>query len=346
MIEDRHGDETGRIAALRRYEVMDVHDQSLFAPITELVRLTLDVPVSAVVLIDRDRQAVKSPQGFGLEEAPAGIALAAYAIRQAAPLAVGDLRADRRFAGCETVTGRMAIRSAIAAPLTTPDGYNIGTLCAMDRRPRRFVATQRAIIEQLGRLVIDQLELRQIARTDPLTGALTRRGFLTQIERDLARARRYARPSALLLIDVDHFERINAALGQGAGDALLARLAAGWRGSLRQSDVIGRMGGDEFAVLLPETGGAAAMECAERLRRLASEIAVPDPDGEEPVTVSCGVAGLSEGIVTAQQWLAEADIALYEAKVFGRNRSALARPERYRSIGPETESRPEVERLN
>src|SRR5919106_4100001 len=133
------------------------------------------------------------------------------------------------------------------------------------------LATGSAIVVRLLSERVERLlaELRLAAATDPLTGLLNRRAFADRCRDELARARRTGEAFATLLIDVDHFKQINDRDGHAAGDEALVGLAAALTGELREIDTVARIGGDEFAVLLPATGVAAAHATAERLRERA-----------------------------------------------------------------------------
>jgi diguanylate cyclase (GGDEF)-like protein len=176
---------------------------------------------------------------------------------------------------------------------------------------------------------MDQLELRQVARQDAMTGALTRGGFLAEVEKEFQRAVRYDRPSALVMIDVDNFRDINDRYGHPAGDAVLVSIAAACMGTMRRSDIFGRIGGEEFGLLLPETAPEEAAEAAERIRRIVADTIV-EAGGNAAIkaTVSLGVAPVPAASEGAATWLSEADIALYEAKQFGRNRVAVGKARR------------------
>jgi diguanylate cyclase (GGDEF)-like protein len=167
------------------------------------------------------------------------------------------------------------------------------------------------------------MELRRIAQRDQLTGALSRRGFIEKATQEIERCRRYGRPGALLLIDVDHFKAVNDTWGHPAGDGVLRELAATLDATKRPVDVLGRLGGEEFAMLLPETDAADALAAAERFRAAiaARRIAIAE-GGALAVTASFGVAALDAGITGAEEWLAQADAPLYAAKWAGRNRCA------------------------
>lgn len=161
--------------------------------------------------------------------------------------------------------------------------------------------------------------LREMAATDGLTGILNRRRFMELAADELGRAHRYGRPLGVIMFDVDHFKAVNDARGHAAGDKVLRSLTAVARETLRGADILGRIGGEEFAVLLPETGLPAAVRAAERLRRAAESMSLLADGGLFNVTVSLGVALLQEDEIL-EDFLKRADQALYRAKQGGRNR--------------------------
>ena len=165
-------------------------------------------------------------------------------------------------------------------------------------------------------------ELRRIANVDSLTGVASRRNFLQHLAHELERARRYGRSLAFLTLDVDRFKSINDTYGHLAGDEALRCLCDAVRIAMRQTDMIGRVGGEEFGVLLPETSIEGASTIAERIRKAVEELAVVAGPNIIHLTVSIG------GTMVADQdsvgsVIARADGALYEAKRDGRNRTML-----------------------
>jgi diguanylate cyclase (GGDEF)-like protein len=197
----------------------------------------------------------------------------------------------------------------------------------MDTRPRRFSPADIAILSNFANIVCDELELRLIAQVDHLTGALTRRGFVDQAQREMERTLRYGRASSLIMIDVDHFKRVNDTYGHSIGDQVLKQIASLAETTLRPCDLFGRLGGEEFALLMPETSGAAALVVAERLRNTIAEHPMTlHGGGTIHVTASFGVAELSASFNTLTAWLERADTMLYAAKSGGRNRTQLAEP--------------------
>jgi diguanylate cyclase (GGDEF)-like protein len=165
-----------------------------------------------------------------------------------------------------------------------------------------------------------ELELQQQASTDVLTGLANRRAFFNEGPRILERARRYRHDCALLMIDIDHFKAVNDRYGHHAGDRVLRAMADRLREVLRQADLVARLGGEEFAALLPETDASAALQAAERVREICAGLGPQlEGFGEMGVSVSIGLAQWRAG-ETLDHLLERADAALYRAKRAGRNR--------------------------
>jgi diguanylate cyclase (GGDEF)-like protein len=157
---------------------------------------------------------------------------------------------------------------------------------------------------------------RELARTDPVTGAANRRSFAEAARWEIERARRYGHPFAVAYIDFDDFKAVNDRQGHGAGDAALLAAAGVMLGELRAPDLVARMGGDEFAVLMPETGGAVAGEAVERLRaRLLSAMR----EGGWPVTFSIGLACFEQAPASVDELIRRADDLMYQAKKNGKD---------------------------
>jgi diguanylate cyclase (GGDEF)-like protein len=166
-----------------------------------------------------------------------------------------------------------------------------------------------------------QLEL--LSRTDPLTGLANRRRFMDVAERLMALARRHARPIAVVIVDLDHFKAINDRLGHVAGDVVLTAAAGVLRDTVRQEDVAARWGGEEFALLLPDTDAAAAAQLAQACLDATERLAMPHAQSLAGplVSISLGCATLVAMPETSpEQLLQQADAALYQAKRAGRRR--------------------------
>lgn len=164
-----------------------------------------------------------------------------------------------------------------------------------------------------------EIELQRLATTDELTSAATRRYFLDLAGQELRRARRFSHPLSVLVFDIDHFKPVNDQFGHAAGDTVLRAVSASVRRVLREVDTFGRIGGEEFAVVLPETEASNAIQAAERLRRAVGGTA-HGVEGLGAVTVSVGVAELMDGDQGLEDLMDRADNALYRAKRQGRNR--------------------------
>ena len=177
-----------------------------------------------------------------------------------------------------------------------------------------------AFYELVRRNFVQRRELTRLAYVDSLTGVANRARFLALAEREVARAQRYARPLSLLVLDVDHFKRINDSFGHLAGDAALRELGRALSASVRASDLVGRLGGEEFGVVLPETDARAAGELAERLRTSAHGVSVPSGDGPAAMSVTIGTSELSSATEGLRELLIRADRALYQGKRDGRDR--------------------------
>jgi diguanylate cyclase (GGDEF)-like protein len=172
--------------------------------------------------------------------------------------------------------------------------------------------------------------LRQLARTDELTGVRNRRGLRSALTREMRRAERYGGALTVMLFDVDRFKAVNDGFGHSVGDRVLYAVAQVLERGVREVDVVGRVGGEEFVVIAPETPAREALAVAERLRREVAQRAVTAPAGDEVrVTISCGLATLSDvGPCSLDELLDHADAALYRAKAAGRDRCEVAPPPR------------------
>lgn len=184
-----------------------------------------------------------------------------------------------------------------------------------------MIATHAAIAVQNARLY-DQM--KRMAITDAVTGLFSRRHFTDCGRTEVERARRYRRQLSVLMVDIDRFKRVNDTYGHNAGDQVLQAAAQNCRQALRVTDIVGRWGGEEFAILLPEADRDGAGLIAERIRRIMSESDIVLPDGPIRVTVSIGVATLSDECNTLESLIDQADRAMYMAKDAGRNKVRFA----------------------
>jgi diguanylate cyclase (GGDEF)-like protein len=191
---------------------------------------------------------------------------------------------------------------------------------ADEHRIRESVSQAAPVLANLRNLAIAEFR----AATDGLTGLPNKRAVTDTLKRMFAQAAAERSPLALLMLDLDHFKQVNDNMGHAIGDQVLANVAAVMRGAMRSRDFAGRNGGEEFAILLPDTEIASALRIAERVRAAIAEMSLPGTD--VVVTVSVGVAGYPEHASTPDRLARLADAALYLAKRQGRNRVELAEP--------------------
>ena len=340
-------DEAGRLSAVKRYGVLDTPPDAVFDRVTGLAARLFQVPIALISIVDSDRIWFKSRHGLDLPQVGRDAGLCASAISQYLPWIVTDARTDSRTRINRLVTGAHGLRFYAAAPLTTTDRYNIGTLCIADKHPRAFDVAQAGVLQDLAAMVMHELDLRlalavqrrpatdealtermltdnhwakYIARHDALTGLGNREQLADDLSAELSGIARRGGELCVMLASVNHFRHINDRYGHLVGNEVLARFGEFLRSRVRAIDRVARIDGREFAVLMPHTGLAAAIAAAERLgaaledRRLGPLAAL---------AVSFGVAGLERG-ESGESLLHRASNALSRAKRSKRNRIAAA----------------------
>jgi diguanylate cyclase (GGDEF)-like protein len=292
------------------------------------------------IMVERLRDLVTAA-GFEVTSAPDGQAALDSLRREFAPIVI----LDRSMPGMDGLTLCKTIRATqfpgyVYIMLVTAHDSEEELLAGLDAGADDYLskrvsgtqliarlATARRIItlEHSLKQVIE--ERRRMAMTDPLTGAHNRRYFMNHMRRELKRARRFGGEVALLVFDIDHFKHINDRYGHAAGDSVLAEFVRRVQGLLRGSDWCARLGGEEFAVVLPQTHLAGAAVVAEKIRRAVAAEPVVSGDGTIELTVSVGVSGLAcfadRDEVTADHLLSRADDCLYLSKNAGRDRVTI-----------------------
>lgn len=339
-----------RLEALHNYGVLDTVAEQAYDDITKLAALICDMPVAMMTLVDEDRQWFKSKVGVAFTQTPRNISFCAHAIlKPDEVMVVNDASMDLRFADSTLVVSDPGIRFYAGAPLVTPSGAAIGTVCVVDKVPRELGAEKIEALKALARQVVAQLELRRAlsrlereiaeqkvrqaqiqvyqkrlenmnltlveqSTTDPLTGLKNRRAFDRIMNEQSSRTERSHSPLALALVDVDLFKSFNDEFGHVAGDEALRQIAGILKEQARTYDDDARYGGEEFAVVLPDTTRQGAEIVAQRIRK-----AVEDFDWKlRPITVSVGVATTTT-MADSMTIVERADKALYQAKRNGRN---------------------------
>ena len=192
----------------------------------------------------------------------------------------------------------------------------------MDIVPRDPSEDQVKLLQDLGRLVVDELELRKLACLDPLTGVLTKRGLEMAIGRMSTGSENDG--ACVVMMDVDHFKHVNDTHGHGAGDRVLQSAVDACRASVRPNDIIARVGGEEFAIVMPGMALPGGLRAAERMRAAIAAKSTATREGQISVTASFGVSTMASGMADFEKALAIADEAMYAAKADGRNTVRVA----------------------
>jgi diguanylate cyclase (GGDEF)-like protein len=283
----------------------------------ETLYAALDNVRSGLLLLNKDLRAVYSnPVLHAIFKANSSAQ-----IRETKPLYADMLAASAQAAAVDLedyVARRLEwVRSGDAKPidLAMTDGTTMRCHLAVLPDGGRML-----IYSDVTDIVRNAKELERLATTDGMTGIYNRRHFLTLADREWARARRYGRPISFLMIDIDYFKSINDNFGHQIGDEMIVHLANLARDCKREYDVLARIGGEEFALLLPETDLPQAQVVAERLRSEVAANSLVVASRSIPATISIGVATSLDAMNSISELMKAADQALYDAKHAGRNR--------------------------
>ncbi len=318
-----------RVAAI--YDV--AHAANIGADLTGVLTVILDHAARATkasegsIFLASDGDLVQVaclPVPLATDEAPPALPIAPAREAIAAKAPVTTTGRDSAASKHGRVGGDIAY-----VPLITPAGA-IGALALVSlegRFPRRHLDFLISLCSEAA-LAIENAqlrsELRRLAVTDHLTGLPNRREIELRLELEVERSERYGRPLAVLMVDLDNLKAVNDRFGHAVGDEVLCAVANMLRNNIRSSEIAGRLGGDEFTVVLPETDSRQAAALAQRLIETLSDAlrswpGIPDADIIAVIGLSIGIASNDEGPLPARQLTAQADIALYEAKRRGKN---------------------------
>jgi diguanylate cyclase (GGDEF)-like protein len=231
-------------------------------------------------------------------------------------LAVALIGALAGSAGFAALVVRRQNRRVAALAEHLTQAQDEGSLIALDAHRIRDPRLRQAFAALADRVA----DTWRLATVDPLTGVANRQAILGLVDDELARAARYRRPLSVILLDLDHFKRLNDSHGHAAGDIVLRHVGTILKDNVRATDVAGRYGGEEFLIVLPETDADAAASVAEKLRRIVGNSPVRLPDFTTvTVTLSAGVSGGPGEFLRPDILVRDADAALYSAKAFGRD---------------------------
>ncbi len=251
-----------------------------------------------------------------------------WIIDERKPLAMSDIENDPF--GASSMLRAADLKAYLGVPVLFEDEA-LGVLYALDDVVRDYTRTDIDFMTILARRASTAIgftrlfeQIQELSRTDELTGVLNRREYLRRARREFDRVQRTAEPISVLLIDLDDFKQVNDQFGHAIGDHVLVEAARRCGHVLRAIDVFGRIGGEEFAVVLPATGAAAAVVVAERLRSVIIDTPIETSAGQVPMTATIGVAERSPETADLHQLVERADRALYAGKAAGRNRVVTA----------------------
>ena len=259
---------------------------------------------------------------------PAGSGLSGHIISTGKPLYIEDLD---EYEGVESIRfgDSQDVRSILAVPMILRDKVT-GMLSVQSYQARAYTPEDMYLLEMLSAhaaIAVDNTRLFQevqlLAITDPLTGANNRRELYELGEREFARSKRYKHPLSAMMVDIDRFKKVNDSYGHTTGDQVLVQLTERIRANIRDIDILGRYGGDEFAILLPNTELEPARQVAERLRTAIADFPFETEAGAIQITTSIGVSTLAGEVGSLEVLIDKADMGVYAAKDAGRNRVCL-----------------------
>ena len=297
----------------------------------ELVPLAHDTVIDAmpegVLLADERGRLIDANRSAQQILAATPRALVGRPVSEVLPPRLAELMAgEPRRESCEFAAAAGAGQrtyDAVVSPLASHGGTVRGRLLVLRDVTERKRAEQ-ALAATETELRRSNQELERLASTDPLTLLANRRQFFARLEAEIKRAHRHEESLALVMLDLDHFKRVNDAHGHGVGDQVLQAVGELLSSCVREWDMAARLGGEEFALILPTTDRSGAREVAERVRARILELRCRTREGVEvTISASCGGAILSAAVTNADELLVAADNALYEAKARGRDRVSM-----------------------
>ena len=278
--------------------------------------------IEAVYLVDKGG---RSPS----LRAPFGQGLSSYVIKTGRSLNIPDLTNPATPVQGIHFGSKETVRSVLAVPMRLGKQI-IGVISTQSYKPHAYSSEDQYLMEMLASYAAIALSnthlfqtIQQLAKTDPLTGIFNRRHLFELGQREFFRAVRFNRPMAAIMIDIDHFKRVNDNFGHATGDEVLIELAQRMQSIIRDVDILARYGGEEFTILVPEISIQAASVIAERIRKEISYKPFSAKGFLFNITVSIGIAGNISETANLGDLIELADKALYDAKHLGRNQTAV-----------------------
>lgn len=306
----------GRAPGLHAIELLGADPDERFDRFTRLARHLFDTPIALLSLTGSDRRWIKSRLRLDPGDLP-DLPFCSEALLGDEVVIVPDATRDERLRDHPLVVNLPEIRFYAGCPVRAPDGSSLGTLCVIDHEPREVGEEDAGVLEDLASMLEQELRSLSLATIDELTNLTNRRGFDAIAEHTIAMCRRVDEPATLLYFDLDDFKSVNDTLGHEAGDRVLRAFARHLRETFRDSDVVARVGGDEFCVLLTS---ATTQDVRRPLSLLEGRLETRE--GEPLVSFSVGIAPYDPSShATVRALVEEADQRMYRqkrARGFGR----------------------------
>ena len=339
--------EKTRLEALHQSNLLDTPAEGRFDRVTRITRAFFDVQTAVISLVDKERQWFKSAMGLVNLSETYGESFCRHVVEQGKLLVVEDATKDDCFRNNPLVTGGPEIRFYAGYPLNF-EGERVATLCIWDSEPRDFSSRERQHLRDLAAWAESEIEsvhlseaqqdlleecerLREVALVDSLTRTWTRAGILEVLERELSLASRQDDPVGCLMVDIDHFKKVNDTYGHDAGDEVLKKVADRLRLSVRPYDAIGRLGGEEFLIILPKSHNKTIERIGQRICNSVKAYPVLLNDGVTELQVTASIGGCASSIPeltdlksVGEKLIKRADEALYESKTSGRDRVTVS----------------------
>jgi diguanylate cyclase (GGDEF)-like protein len=312
------------LQALQHFDILGLGPEEMFDRIASLCRRVMRVQTATISMVETQRHWFKSHIGLEADQTLHVAPFCVEVVAAGTPVMVADASADERFSANPLVTEAPHARFFLGVPLVTPDGLTIGTMCVIDSAAREASPEQIDLLVELAALVVDEVELRRLADSDRLTGAMTRRAFLRDGRRVLAQAQRAGTTLSYITLEIDDFRALCERHGHAVGDQVLRCVASICQTNMRATDVIGRVGGEQFSILLPGASVQDAIMTAERLDQRIADAVIDAPEGRVRLTASFGLNCFDGRTTDLESIAAAADESMRTARSNGEDRVALS----------------------